>query len=187
MTPDEFEFWTGKPLTSFAHRCHEASLALVKAMGTGRVARGSCSGVGGQHSWVVLGHDVYDPEAEILDPTLWSYIDRDPFIWRGTLRAEMHRPHGSGSIWEYGMPTSAGGPEIPAPAGLDPSAQMFLDMILPLDLTGWAQLANAPVGGGWPAKQIIEAMYGDPVLRPLIPIDIVGMATDLNPEGLYLP
>lgn len=66
-------------------------------------------------------------------------------------------------------------------------AREFLEMAAPqgLDRDGWHALAHAPVLG-WPSDEIIAAMYRTPALKLLPPIDIVGMATDLNPGGLYL-
>lgn len=43
---------------------------------------------------------------------------------------------------------------------------------------------HAPVGG-WPSGEITKAVYQTEALSALIPIDRVGMHTDLNPEGLY--
>jgi hypothetical protein len=40
---------------------------------------------------------------------------------------------------------------------------------------------------GWPAAEIIDAIYNTPELTTWVPIDIVGMLTDRNPKGLYLP
>lgn len=54
-----------------------------------------------------------------------------------------------------------------------------------LDRQGWYTVGNAPVGGGWPARAIFEAMAADPVLVAYVPIDVLGMLTDLNPGGLY--
>jgi hypothetical protein len=45
-------------------------------------------------------------------------------------------------------------------------------------------LANAPVEG-WPAREILTAMAATPRLAACVPIDILGMVTDLNPKGLY--
>lgn len=191
MTPEDFEAAVGAPLSSFAKRCHEASLALVQSGVLGpkaRVARGSHAGVGGQHSWVVLG-DPYDPEAPVIDPTLWSYVGEGPNIKTGKVKDGWH-PHGQGSIWEWGIPPTGGEPAIPRPEGLSPVADSFIDLIEsaggPMDLKGWISLAHAPVEG-WPSENIITAMYRDDRLRSFIPIDIVGMRTDENPNGLYLP
>jgi hypothetical protein len=53
-----------------------------------------------------------------------------------------------------------------------------------LDIRGWHVLAHSPVRG-WPAAEIIGAMYDTPRLKMIPPIDIVGMLTDKNPNGLY--
>lgn len=73
------------------------------------------------------------------------------------------------------------------PAGkvvMDDLVQLFLELLGPLDLAGWAQLLHAPVGG-WPAREIIAFAYRTKRLSALIPIDVVGMATDVNPNDLY--
>ncbi|MCY3933542.1 MAG: hypothetical protein OXH70_17670 [Acidobacteria bacterium] len=48
----------GVSLEPWAKNCHAASLEFVRsevAPDDARVARGFCSGVGGQHSWGVIG------------------------------------------------------------------------------------------------------------------------------------
>jgi len=153
-----------------------------------RVARGSAIGVIGQHSWLVVG-DPYDEDAPIVDVTLWSYDDNQPKIWRGTLRDGVHRPQGSGSIWLIGGPPPDPEGEIielqPPEDGWSFGAISWLDMIGPLDLRGWHHLFNGPVEG-WPAREIITQAASDKRLKALIPIDILGMVTDLDPSGLYL-
>jgi hypothetical protein len=188
-TKAELERAIEVPFKKWAHRCHEVSLAIVKSGILGervRVARGTCPGVGAQHSWIVLGWDCYDPEAKILDPTLWSYDKSVKGVWHGAASKRGHRPHGAGSIWNYGRPPNPKGPIIKLP-GLSKAAKAFLDTAQPggLDLTGWWFLAHAPVQG-WPAKDIIEAMLKHPKLNCMVPIDIVGMVTDTNPQQLYL-
>lgn len=178
------------PLDDWSHQCHAASLKLVKdgALGECRVARGSCRGVAGQHSWVILGNDCYDRRATIIDPTLWSYDERVDPIWIGTYRSNRHHPHGQGSIWRWGRPDSPTGPVI----NLTPrqpfsaNALSFLALLGPLDVHGWAQLAHAPVEQ-WPAGEILDAIYHTDNLSAYVPIDILGMVTDLNPGSLYLP
>lgn len=174
-------------LVAWEQQCHAASLHVVQSGVLGpeaRVARGTCRGVGGQHSWIVLG-DPYDESARIVDPTLWSYDETVDGIWTG-FGVERHRPHGHGSIWDYGRPVGDGG----EPIALTPStplsgdAEFFLDMLGPLDRVGWIRLADAPVGG-WPAGEIIAAMDDTPDLEALVPIDRLGMLTDRNPGGLY--
>lgn len=166
--------------------CHSVSLAIVKSdlFPVARVARGACRGVWGQHSWVVIGEDCFAPTAQLLDCTLWSYDERHPVVWQGTYDDGLHRPHGWGSIWRWGRP-APGNDEPIALDGLSGQAQRFLDLCGPLDRTGWAHLFSAPLMG-WPAREIVTAAYGDQRLRALIPIDVVGMVTDLNPSGLYL-
>jgi hypothetical protein len=40
--------------------------------------------------------------------------------------------------------------------------------------------------GGWPASEILVRFLEDhPDHEAVVPIDIVGMLTDLNPDGLY--
>jgi hypothetical protein len=173
------------------HQCHAASLEVVQSGLHGsmaRVARGSCLGVTGQHSWVVLG-DPYAPTV-ILDPTIWSY--QPDILWTICPAAEMSRyiPHGKGSIWEFGRPTTAreSGEEVIALTPSEPlsdEARSFLDVCGKLGRRGWMELANSPVQG-WPAAEIIAAMDDTPAVSAFVPIDILGMLTDRNPEGLYL-
>ena len=182
-------------LEVWAQRCHEASLRIVRhesAPANARVARGWCEGVRSQHSWVVLG-DPYDPDVEIIDATVWSYKpDEDvPYLYRGH-RSKLdtkYAPHGEGSIWAAGCPECGDGPPITL-GGLSTEALTFLAVIAktngkPLDRKAWGTLLRGPVGG-WPAKEIVAAAYADDRLQQLIPIDLVGMLTDLNPDGLYM-
>lgn len=182
------------PVDKWRHQCHGVSLRIVKArlLPDARVARGVCSRVGGQHSWVVYGgYSPYDDEAYILDPTMWSWQEPEPepFLWWGRMLDGVHRPFGYGSIWEYGRPVHAGGPTIALSTDVELSAeaQKFLDILGPLDRIGWSRLANAPVGGMWPAADILGAMWETTELCSLVPIDVIGMVTDINPAGLYLP
>lgn len=187
MNPKQFEKLVGAPLTDFSHQCHAASLALVRALGEGhRVARGSVLGVPGQHSWVVVGNDCYDPRIKVIDPTFWSYAGTKPAIWSGMAMTKGYRPHGTGNIWDFGRPPQSTAEPIELAVEVSDRAKLFLSLCGPLDRRGWAFLANAPVGG-WPAREIIEAMLDTPGLAVLIPYDIVGMLTDRNPSGLYLP
>lgn len=177
------------PLQRWHHDCHAASIELVRSgvLGDSRVARGTCTGVGAQHSWVVLGNDCYDDDAQIVDPTLWSYNPSVEGIWYGSYRDGLHTPHGKGSIWKWGRPERATG----EPIKLTPrnpfstEARMFLGLLGPLDRKGWSMLAHAPVEQ-WPASEIIDAMCEDERLEAVIPIDIVGMITQRNPGGMYL-
>ena len=171
----------------WAHDCHAASLALVRSgclPGTARVARGSCRGAGGQHSWVVVDGDCYSSDARIVDPTLWSYDQSVHGVWIGSALEGRHVPHGKGVITAAPMPHAHGGEVVEPPGGLSIGARRFLQIIGPLDHQGWAMLANSPISG-WPSREIITAMYHDDQLRPLVPVDIVGMLTDLNPGEMY--
>lgn len=176
-------------LDKWSHRCHECSLALVRTgilPDVARVARGVCRGVALQHSWVVLGNP-YDPRAPIIDGTRWSWTGSTPTLdYYPTGRSHEYIPKGAGSIWDYGKPPLPLGDVIELEAELSPLAQSFLELAAPrgLDRDGWHVLANSPVSG-WPAGEILGAMYDDDRLRPLIPIDVVGMVTDRNPEELY--
>ena len=178
------------PLEQWSHRCHEASIAVVKAkiIPGARVARGHCIGVGGQHSWVTIG-DPYADGVQIIDPTLWSYDREIKGIWYGKGGPyRRHTPHGGqGSIWRYGKPTHGGGPtiELTPSFELSEAAKDFLALIEPLDRRGWDLLAHAPVTG-WPAAEIIAAIDDTAALSAIVPIDILGMLTDRNPGGLYL-
>jgi hypothetical protein len=179
-----------EPLDHWARNCHGASLEVVKAevIEGARVARGVCSGVGSQHSWIVIG-DPYDRKAPIIDPTLWSYDASVKGVWTGTLADGRHTPHGSGNIFEWGKPAPPAGPgvELEPAQPFSDDARLFLDLLGPLDVDGWRMLCHAPVEC-WPAGEILDAIietfdWGAAV----IPIDIVGMVTDRNPSGLYLP
>lgn len=178
------------PLDHWYHKCHAASIEVVNDASfpfEARVARGFCEGVGGQHSWIVLGMDCYDKGALIIDPTLWSYDDSVEGIWTGNMRIGRHRPHGSGNIFKYGKPASGDGEPITLDApegGWSDEAELFIDLIGPMDETGWRGLANFPVEG-WPAAEIIGAIADE--WPAVVPIDILGMLTDRNPGGLYLP
>lgn len=178
----------------FAYQCHSASLALVRSGLLGkpgprvRVARGTCHGVPGQHSWVVLGNP-YDPKAQIVDITLWSYDRGAPRIWVGD-RDNMfarHYPKGGGWVFDDDKPSSRGGEHILLEeAKMSPWAREFLRVIGPLDAPGWAALWSRTGMLGWPAKEILEAFLDQyPSLGALVPIDVIGMLTDRNPEGLY--
>jgi hypothetical protein len=146
--------------------CHGASLKLVQSGIFGvkaRVARGWCDGVAGQHSWVAVSGDCYDVKGEIVDPTLHQYRpDVDAVDWRGTISMPgWHRPHGFGSLFDVARPYNHGGEVIELdPSTLSRSARTFLEVLGPLDAQGWIQ-------------------------RAFIPIDIVGMLTDINPGGFY--
>lgn len=178
------------PLSNWYHQCHAASIELVQKGNfthPARVARGFCKGVGGQHSWVVLSDDVYSQTATIIDPTLWSYNSKVKGVWVGQAKMFRHAPHGSGNLFFFGRPPAAHiGYELPKPkGGWSKEAEKFLQMLGPIDLDGWKMLAHMPMEG-WPSKEIVTQMCQDEKIRWFIPVDIVGMCTDLNPGGLYI-
>lgn len=176
-------------LEKWAKQCHAGSLALVRSgiMPEGsRVARGWHDMINSQHSWAVAG-DPYDEDAVIIDVTLWSWTGQPvPGIAIGTMKELGNcKPHGYGSIWDYGCPAPPEDEIITLDYEWSPEAQRFFDLIgYGLDRRGWSVLANAPVGD-WPAKEIITAMNADDRINALIPVDIVGMITDENPGELY--
>lgn len=180
------------PLDRVAHNCHAVSLAIVKSgiYPGARVARGTAVGVAGQHSWVVADFDpelsVYDPEAHIIDATLWSYDETVPRVWQGTYEDEVHRPHGWGHFLESRMPVNLGGRELRLRINRPSSqeARDFLAMLGPLDAAGWSMVGRLPVGG-WPAREIIGYMLDTPGIDIHVPIDIEGHLTDRNPGGVY--
>jgi len=198
LDADKVAIEINSPFKNWYHDCHGISLAIVKsqvlpALGfpVRRVARGGCRGVLGQHSWIVLGPDPYDTATPIVDPTLWSYRDDVTGIYVGDVHRYRHVPHGGGStIWKHGRPPEPVREPMPLPAdlvaALSPLAAHFLKMCGPLDWHGWSFLCNAPVTG-WPAAEIISAMSQSRQHAVIIPIDRLGMLTDQNPEGLYLP
>lgn len=185
---DEVAQAIGRPFDTWAHQCHAISLAIIKAgLLPGRIARGSCPGVGGQHSWIVVGDDCYAEDAVIVDPTLWSYDPTVTGIWTGTPADRGHRPHGTGNIWAAGRPADPTGVVVPLAVELSPRAQEFMDLAAPqgLDRRGWSMLVNHLPVEGWPAGEVYAAMDDTPALSALVPIDLLGMLTDRNPSGLY--
>jgi hypothetical protein len=187
------------PIEDYAKDCHRASLALVKSGLLGRearVARGSARGVGGQHSWVVRGSqtlDIYDPSTLIIDITLWSYDLTKPQVWIGTLRDGIHVPHfGNGNMMEWGCPENGGDEEVILTPSFEVSEtyedwlDLFHRAVGVLDVRFWAVLMSHAPYLGWPSSEFTRAVYDTPGLRPFIPIDRIGMHTDLNPGGLYL-
>lgn len=177
------------PFPQWAKNCHGISLRLLRTglFGPGRIARGHTRGVIAQHSWIVLDDDCYEPGALIVDPTLWSYDDRQTGILVARGGDRPHIPHGAGLIWQWGRPdTPTEEPIRLTPATpLSAGAEDFLMAMGPLDLRGWMALANVAPVEGWPAGEIYAAMKDTPALSPLVPIDRIGMLTDRNPGGLY--
>ena len=184
-----------EPAKDWARSCHRISYAIVAsdlfAPGTCRVARGTCRGVPGQHSWIVFG-DPYDLDAPILDPTLWSYVPAAPTLWTGDGHSMFrHRPAGFGRFHAGPQPYSAHKVEI-IPNALTKAATGFLADVRPiacgpLDRAFWAFLLSHSNVGDTPAADIIRAAWGHPDLRPLVPADRAGMLTGLPPAAhLYL-
>lgn len=188
----EIEAAVGSPCVEWGGRCHAISLAVLRTglFGPGRMARGVTQGPTGQHSWIVLGEDPYEPRALIVDPTIWWYL-RAPdkaFVHVVRNQPRLYIPKGAGSIWEWGKPEECA-PEdeitLKDHDSLSDEAQLFLELCGPLDRRGWMVLASAPVQE-WPAREIIEAIADDPQLgEALVPIDVLGMLTGRNPNGLY--
>lgn len=177
------------PFDKVAHNCHAVSVAIVKSgkFPGSRVARGWADGVSSQHSWVVMG-DPYDRTARILDATLWSYDPEVTGVWHGDLASGRHHPHGEGHFLTGDMPYNHGGREIRLIINRPSSAEAreFLAMLGPLDYRGWSDVAHLPVEG-WPAGEILGYMDDTPAVSVLVPVDRLGMLTDRNPQGIYLP
>jgi hypothetical protein len=185
----------GVPFLAWAKRCHEISVKLLQTgeFGPGAVARGWCAGVRGQHSWIVLGTEepgrlfplVYDPDAIIVDPTVWSYVpDIGERIWVGPAGAGHHSAHGSGFLLDQGRRQITGQPvELSTP--LPGHARQFLAQLGPMDRQAWSALANGPMQG-WPSGEIIAAMKETEELTALVPIDIADMLiTGRDPSRWY--
>jgi hypothetical protein len=207
----------GIPFAEWANRCHEISLAAVRSgiLGQGgplvRVARGTCPGVIGQHSWIVLCPQDEDPVAPgpyrgdsvLVDLTLAPLIRQRgaggaamagsmPDIQVAANLSTGHRPHGAGIIWEWGRPHVAEDeasviqltPEVP----FSDEALEFLEQCTEdgpgLDRRGWSDLVHSPMTG-WPSGEIVAAVTRTEGLKALVPIDILGMATNQNPGQLY--
>jgi hypothetical protein len=186
----------GIPVSRWPNNCHSISLRLLRTgrLGRGRIARGWAAAVRSQHSWIVLGDDVYDRNATIVDPTLRPLLASQAGPEDASLRkpilvasawALTNKPHGSGYLQDRLPRQLAGEPVALTPATpLSRSAQEFLDRIGPLDKRAWMALANGPMQG-WHAPEVIEAMMDTCGLGLLVPLDIRGMLTDRNPRGLY--
>ena len=176
-------------LRQWKKNCHAASLALVRAGLCDRVARGVARFVGPQHSWGVIGNCCYSDDALIVDPTIWSHLMfPNPCVLIHRMgNDDDYKPKGIGSIWDYGKPTKGEGPEISLTpeTHLSKAALDFLSLIGPLDAKGWMRLANCPVQG-WPSAEIMLAIHQTEEMSAFVPIDVLGMLTDVNPGGFYL-
>ena len=180
-----------------SHNCHAVSLALINhpEFPTARIARGACSNpdaiIGGQHSWVVIGTDAYDPYATVIDPTIWSYSDTIDGLVITTMQDGEYHPHGwveGMNMMAWGRPDTPHGDILELADNYEPSARasLFIDMLGPLDWQGWSiMLSQAPITG-WPAGEITAAAENTPALSPIIPIDRLGMLTNTNPNNLYI-
>jgi hypothetical protein len=182
----------GVPYREWASRCHEISGELLNTglFGPGRIARGWANGVRGQHSWIVLGEDVYAEENVWVDPTLnhWrGKPDKGISVNLAERLLPFQAPHGYGQIYAAQKPRSWGGPVVAlTPSSeLSEAAEGFLELLGPLDRRGWMQLASGPMQG-WPAGEIIAAIDDTKRLKAVVPIDILGMLTDRDPAGIYL-
>lgn len=177
------------PAAEWAGRCHEMSLAVLRTglFGPGRVARGGAQGIMSQHSWITLG-DPYDRRSVVVDPTYIPATTGEAGILV-TVNMRRHWPQGgAGDIWADSGPPPAPTGKVVELEGFDelsPAARRFLEACgYPLDYRGWSHLVHGPVRG-WPAGEIITAMCATRDLKVVTPIDIVGMTTELNPNGLY--
>ena len=184
--PERLGKLIGSAPENWAGNCHSVSLALLKTgeFGEGRIARGSVQGIASQHSWLILSDDVYDQDAVIVDPTILPATRYEMTIAVDVARCLTNRPHGSGRIWDWGRPWAHSASYIDLAVPLAGEAKAFMDLIGPLDILGWMQLAGAPMQG-WPAGEIIAAMRQTPALKACVPVDIAGMLTAENPGGLY--
>jgi hypothetical protein len=190
--PERIASMIGVPVCEWAGSCHEISLAVLRTgvLGRGRIARGWVPGVPHQHSWAVLGDDVYDPKATVVDPTIRPLLAGDNQLTRAVFLVDQawtlsHEPHGLGRLLDFSRRHIVQEPIALTPAtALSQEAQEFLGRLGPLDMRAWAGLAHGPMLN-WPSREIIAAMMDTEALRALIPVDIRGMLTDRNPNGLY--
>ena len=196
----------GWPTSRWHGNCHAVSLAIIQsgALGTPgptcRIARGAAAGYGiiSQHSWIALGSP-YAPATRFVDYTAWAWGQVDGII--DTFAADewlrhvaggdrWHLPHSydQRNIMQVGRPAAPGPGDTPwrlDRTGLSADAVWFLDLLGDLTVEGWASLCGFPQGG-WPHAEIVDRIIETvPRAAVLVPIDIRGMATDRNPEGIY--
>jgi hypothetical protein len=132
----------------------------------------------------VIDGDCYSLVAPILDATLWCYDPSADAPWYGTYADGRHKPHHAGRLGRMRQALAGDGPPVRLEADWSPEAARFLAEVGPLDFQGWGRLLSGPVED-WPAAEIVAAAHADPRTRALIPIDTVGMLTDINPGGAY--
>jgi hypothetical protein len=187
---------TGMAMEDIFHQCHVVSSQILRSglIEHGRVVRGGCPGVPGQHSWVVVGDNPFDPEALIVDASLWSYRpDFTGKLFVGTMDDLGHEPHGycgGETIWAWGCPTLLDGEdvvELTPSFDLSVEAKSFLDVVGPIGRHGFGLLASSAPVLGWPSAEIIAAIDDTEEVSALVPIDRLGMLTNRNPNGLYFP
>jgi hypothetical protein len=175
--------------------------------------------LGSQHSWITIcpeprpGEGVpgpYRAEAVIVDPTIsftlgMNTLKRvqlpagEPGAGRAPgivvdIQAGMagYRPHGSGDIWDAGMPApdkkDEPGVKLTPSRPLSKIARVFLDIMTdgvgPMTRRRWSTLLNGPMCG-WPSSELVAAALDTEEIAAIVPIDIAGMVTDRNPQGLY--
>lgn len=180
----------GVPYPQWINQCHAISLAILRTgrFGYGRIARGSCVGVPGQHSWIVLDKDVYNSKAIIVDPTMAHHVKDKRGIVADYACNLPHNPKGKGNIFHGPhRPTSCGDEPVTLvepEGGWSGRARQFLRMVGPLDQRGWGSLFEGPMEG-WPAAEIVQAALNTPGMSAWVPIDIKGMLTETNPGNLY--
>lgn len=193
------------PADYWVNRCHEISYEIVRSgilaepgPETCRVVRGAAPGYGifGQHSWIALGRP-FDPKTTIIDATAHAWGKVEGLVVSTVADAYLgfelatfgHAAHGylPGQIMNYGRPRVH---DLDTAYLLDTSemsaqARSFLHLLGPLNDEGWLALVTYP-HGGWPAREVCEAIVEQvPRAEVVLPIDVVGHTTDLNPCGLY--
>lgn len=199
--PEEIGRIIGIPFENngWHNNCHAVSLAFLrKGLVEGRVARGSAEGVG-VHSWIVLAQEpgvkpnCYLDTAQILDPTIHCWHPGMEPLWQGIMADGMHHLPGRDSIWNHGCPLPGDGPplELVVPDGPDPMGRRaFLKLLEttgggPVTMETFRALYHGPLQG-WPAGALLDLLLDQhPDFETWVPIDVVGMLTERNPDGLY--
>jgi hypothetical protein len=197
VTEQMVEEVLGREFETTAHDCHGTSIGIVAARPDwlpegARVARGWCRGVWGQHSWIACG-DPYEARTPIIDATLWSYDKSVSGVFVTRASDKRYGPHGGdGTVWQCSPPPEPEGEILTLSdeeyEKLSPEAKHFLDRCGPLDARGWCVVGDYPVRG-WPSSEIWAAMWrsrGPRGVSAFTQIDRIGMATDIDPRGMYL-